>query len=68
MRVSDDRWSCPDCGRTFVVQDPLEPARPQLEMLRTTHAAEHVDDRQAPNPLVEIRDRRLRLRARLARR
>jgi len=41
MVISDDRWTCPECERTFVVRDPFEQGRGQLAAVRATHAAEH---------------------------
>jgi hypothetical protein len=48
MVITDDRWTCPDCDRTFAVEDSFERARNRLAAVRATHAAEHRGGRGAP--------------------
>jgi|1186.fasta_scaffold419172_1 hypothetical protein len=48
MVITDDRWTCPDCDRTFAVEDSFERARNRLAAVRATHAVEHRDGRGAP--------------------
>jgi len=43
MGISDDRWTCPECDRTFIVEDSYARARGRLAAVRAVHAVEHVD-------------------------
>jgi hypothetical protein len=48
MVISDDRWTCPDCGRTFSVEDAFGRAGRRLAALRAMHAAEHLGSAGGP--------------------
>ncbi len=41
MSVSQDRWSCPDCGRTVVVDGSDADIRCALRACQQRHAAGH---------------------------
>jgi transposase-like protein len=41
MTISDDRWTCPECGRTFTVEGR---ERTRLEAVRSRHSVQHRQD------------------------
>jgi transposase-like protein len=41
MEISDDRWTCPYCERTFTVEGSFGSARARLAAVQATHAREH---------------------------
>ena len=47
MVITDDRWTCPDCDRTFAVEESFGQARTRLAAVRATHAVEHRSARGA---------------------
>jgi transposase-like protein len=49
MVTSDDRWTCPECGRTFVLDDDGSAAM-GLSALQMSHAHEHDRNQVAQVP------------------
>jgi len=41
MTVSDDRWTCPSCGRTVVVNGTAADTRAAIDAVQTRHARGH---------------------------
>jgi len=41
MVITDDRWTCPDCNRTFAVEASFRRTGNQLAAVRAMHAVEH---------------------------
>jgi hypothetical protein len=42
MVTSNDRWTCPDCDRTYLLGAAQGPAADRLAALQKAHAAEHL--------------------------
>lgn len=47
MVTTDDRWTCPECGRTFVLGEPGPEPNTGLAALQAGHAKEHAGGQAA---------------------
>jgi transposase-like protein len=43
MDISDDRWTCPKCDRTFIIRDSSRKTESRLALFQAAHAVEHLD-------------------------
>ena len=49
MGIANDRWTCPDCDRTFVLDSP-DLDRSRLSALQGEHAAVHAVEERTSTP------------------